>query len=1447
MVGKRVPIENRENQNGPEQKTFMNKKSKINSNSIPKIQNKLKYKPQSSEKIPHRQTNKTISPKKEALYRKRLAKELGKSQNSHIKKRKGYACVTDTYNNTPKTDNPQTENKLPEIQANVPTKNNHMSNTNKNTKNENPTKILELNSMTNNPIVDKSKQSKITRTKTKIKTSTKPIKTEHFDITQINLQHSNAASLILASNLEILQDEHTSHAVCIQEPLCNKKHSIMDIPTNYTAHHKICAKNNPRAAILISNNINQNILYHDNLSDRDTCTISHRDPNDINKRTYICSAYMPYEEEIVNSKLIEVLKHTENTEQGLLICADTNSRSQAWGNKITNKRGIDLQEILDEYGLKIENQTHNPTWEARGSKTTIDLTISNVFAPSVHKWEILPNASYSDHHYIQFQCKNTGFKESKLTKYNLKKMNVKKYNDSLKEQLTNMTKFSYKKRAKLEYGATRLVNIMQLSIKNSCPRINTKTKKPGKNTKINRITSNLCLLIKQKQEGSPRKRKIKMARMIKQAKETEWKIEMGKIETLKETARLTKLLNKTKTSPLGALQKDDGSYTESPKETLERLADVHIGEAETRNVNLTPQLPVDKSQNEEDIEKYINKERIRLAVDNLKTGKSAGPDRIANEAIKQGIENIEEELQKIFVACIYHEHTPKIWQKANSAIIAKPGKSDYSQPKSYRIISLSSALLKLLETLILWHLQEDLKVEQSMNPNQYGFKSGHSTEAVLAKVINKIQNSKKQGGHTIGVFLDIQGAFDNLPHTAIQRALEKAIGKGKTSNWITNMVKSRDITLQHGLEQITRTAPKGCPQGGVLSPFLWNLVVDSLLKKFKNYKNIIAYADDLLLLQTGRDMKVTIEQAEHHIKQITNWCNENGLTISEVKTQVICWTDRAKDRPEHIKINDKKIQLVTHTKYLGLVIDEKLSWDQHIENLTTTCKNMIFSCRAAIGKKWGLNPKKVSWIYQKIIEPKLTYGAVVWAYGINKSNLKKLQTIQNIALRQSTRAQASTPGILMCTITNTTPIELSSKTKCLTRAISLMTEGHWDQIEYSIRKTKYKTHMEIVEGELKRILKDNFTNQTDKCRPVLNIDKTYKIKISSRKDFKVSTNSNKIKIYTDGSKNEKNHTGYGLYINDSLNDNYYEEKGPLHNHNSVYQAEAHAITQSAKLMINKEITNRDIEIYSDSQAVLKSLQKTKIKSRCIKDCSDTLKNLVNKQNTITLKWIPGHRGFEGNERADKLAKEGSQQREDTKPDIKHPHQSLRYIILKEQALSITLKLKNTQINEQNFHIIQTLLEKSKWNIQNITKTTQNLNTTDMAIFIRIISSHNNLNKRLHSQGLTISPKCDLCREQLDDPLEDSNLPEETTLHILEDCQILAAQRMKIFGEPKIEYALNINENKTSINRDIRNLITFFHSTRILSKKRMFNKPISPRRNIRGFNKKVLKTLSQRTN
>ena len=115
-------------------------------------------------------------------------------------------------------------------------------------------------------------------------------------------------------------------------------------------------------------------------------------------------------------------------------------------------------------------------------------------------------------------------------------------------------------------------------------------------------------------------------------------------------------------------------------------------------------------------------------------------------------------------------------------------------------------------------------------------------------MINKIQEALKHGEYAMGVFLDIQGAFDNLPIQSIKRALNKTSAKGMIADWIIDMISNRTIELESGNTKINRKIKKGCPQGGVLSPFLWNLVLDDLLQKFKNSDNIQAFADDLSLL-----------------------------------------------------------------------------------------------------------------------------------------------------------------------------------------------------------------------------------------------------------------------------------------------------------------------------------------------------------------------------------------------------------------------------------------------------------------------------------------------------------------------------------------------------------------------------------------------------------------------
>ena len=139
-------------------------------------------------------------------------------------------------------------------------------------------------------------------------------------------------------------------------------------------------------------------------------------------------------------------------------------------------------------------------------------------------------------------------------------------------------------------------------------------------------------------------------------------------------------------------------------------------------------------------------------------------------------------LLNIFRLSLFRAKLPKAWQTSNSAILSKPGKDDYFTAKSYRIITLSSCTLKLMERLILWHLQRDLKLDASLSPKQYGFRKGSSTESAILKLVSTVETALKNGNFALGIFLDVQSAFDNIPFIAIKRALEKTKAKGNVSN-----------------------------------------------------------------------------------------------------------------------------------------------------------------------------------------------------------------------------------------------------------------------------------------------------------------------------------------------------------------------------------------------------------------------------------------------------------------------------------------------------------------------------------------------------------------------------------------------------------------------------------------------------------------------------------------
>ena len=134
-----------------------------------------------------------------------------------------------------------------------------------------------------------------------------------------------------------------------------------------------------------------------------------------------------------------------------------------------------------------------------------------------------------------------------------------------------------------------------------------------------------------------------------------------------------------------------------------------------------------------------------------------------------------------------------------------PGKTDHNKPNSYRTITLSPTLLKLQEKVVLWHMQHDLGMEDSLSKKQYGFKKGTSIETALHKVIHKIEKRIAKKGYVLGTFLDIEGAFDNVSFKAISEAIDQSPLDSATAGWIKNMVTNRQSTCYHISQKLNQT------------------------------------------------------------------------------------------------------------------------------------------------------------------------------------------------------------------------------------------------------------------------------------------------------------------------------------------------------------------------------------------------------------------------------------------------------------------------------------------------------------------------------------------------------------------------------------------------------------------------------------------------------------------
>jgi hypothetical protein len=170
-----------------------------------------------------------------------------------------------------------------------------------------------------------------------------------------------------------------------------------------------------------------------------------------------------------------------------------------------------------------------------------------------------------------------------------------------------------------------------------------------------------------------------------------------------------------------------------------------------------------------------------------------------------------------------------MWRQVKVVFIPKPGRNSHCGPKDFRPISLTSFLLKTLERLVDRYLRDEVLALKPLHPNQHAYQAGKSVETALRQLVVLVEKALDQQEVALGVFLDIEGAFDNTSYDSVCAALSRHGAEYTIVRWVRAALEGRRATASLGGHSRSVAVSKGCPQGGVLSPLLWCLVVDHLL------------------------------------------------------------------------------------------------------------------------------------------------------------------------------------------------------------------------------------------------------------------------------------------------------------------------------------------------------------------------------------------------------------------------------------------------------------------------------------------------------------------------------------------------------------------------------------------------------------------------------------------
>ena len=674
-------------------------------------------------------------------------------------------------------------------------------------------------------------------------------------------------------------------------------------------------------------------------------------------------------------------------------------------------------------------------------------------------------------------------------------------------------------------------------------------------------------------------------------------------------------------------------------------------------------------------ESPIMLEEMELVIDETKTDKAAGQDDIPNEFIKKLGPKAKQLMLHMYNRIWSGEEIPHKWRVATIKPLLKDGK-DPAFPSSYRPISLTACLGKVMEKIVANRLGKFLENNKLINENQAGFRTERCTADQVLKLVqmatDTMQNKKEAGSATVITFFDFEKAYDKVWRDGLLSKMIHMKIPYLFIKYVRHFLSARKTRVE-----VNRTSSdnfwlnEGLPQGSAISPLLFLIFINDIDTEIHRNANPSLFADDTAVWVTvGKTRTAAEQKMQQSVNAISAWADrwKMSLNIDKTEAMIISSNNADTNWKPNVQLKGVPIKIVKEYKFLGVTIDGGLRFKTHVNRVIAKGKKRNKVMRCLAGKDWGQRMETQRTLYITYVRSALEYANASWYPWIGKRRRKRLEAVQNESLRIMTRMSKTTPLDFLRCETNIEPLEERMKKN------SMITYEKYSRLEESDARRrlmeKEVTHGLKTRHGWRHETKKEMTQfkEINRDTPRISIPPwknttltTTEVELPGRKETitedelkrrtleKIAEINADVEIYTDGSTSgEQKNGGAGIHIRNREGTVLHEENVAAGSLCSSFDGECIAMREATRWINTQPEEQKHFVIFTDSRSLVDTLRKDNWRQshewlKAVKEILTTCKQWV------TVCWIPSHCGTDGNERADKLASEGTNKDQENAP------------------------------------------------------------------------------------------------------------------------------------------------------------------------------------------------------